>query len=159
MATSNRLKQIILILGITGFTSTIFLCGLALILATQTGAFDAGENGIVLSGGGFNIYKDMLLRYCLISICYVLVIAVFFKFRKLLKVTGLIPLALIMLQGYILISLKGDNLQGEGWKYTRWLEVTYYGDFCIITLAFLLLILNLYSIWNIDSETDGNIPL
>lgn len=141
----KRLKKITISFGIIGFISALFLWAQTLGLGMQTDDSKARVNTVNV--GGINIFEDIALRYCFISLCFLLfIVFVWMRNKVLLKVIGFIPLVFMLLQCRLLIILKKEVFKSN-WSYLSWLETTYYMDFGFLALAVVLLILHLYLIW------------
>ena len=142
METIKRFKKTATLLAIFGFISAIFFCGLTLKIGIQTEI----DNSTDFSGNISYLYQEIVSRYFLISICFLLFIAFLLMRNKIfLKLTGLIPLIVITLQILIMVGLKKDVLPNQMWNHLNWLEISYYLDygFFILTVVLLILYLNL----------------
>ncbi len=127
METVKRLKQIAFSLGIIGFIPALFLCAQTLGLGMETDETKALNTGI--SGNiGLTIFEELALRYCFISVCFLLYVMLLFISSKVFsRVMGLIPLIFMILQCRLLIVLKMEVFEGN-WIYVRWLKITYYDE-------------------------------
>lgn len=143
METIKRFNKIAYLLSVFGFISTLFFCGLSFVLGMRM-----QTSSINLSGGGVSdLYQDLVSRYLFISICFLLFIGfLWMRNRIFLKLTGFVPLAVIILQSLIAITSKNQILQSQTWNYSSWSGMSYVLDICLLTLTVVLMILHLNSI-------------
>ena len=144
----KRIKQISFSLGIIGFIPALFLFAQILGMGMRTDALKDIDSR--LSGNsGLTTLEELAIKYGFISICFLLFILLLLMRNQVVsKVVGLIPLVFMILQCGLLIKLKKVLFDAK-WAYSNWLEITYYMDFGFLTLAVLLLILQIYLIWSI----------
>ncbi|MBA2749732.1 MAG: hypothetical protein H0U45_13595 [Tatlockia sp.] len=145
METVRRIKQIAFSLGIIGFIPAMFLCAQTLGMGMRTDELKAIKFGSS-PDLGLTTLEEMALRYCLISVCFLLfIVFVVMRDKVFLKATGMIPLVFIVVQyGFLIILKKG--LFNIKWTYSSWLEITYYMDFGFLALAVVLMILQMFLI-------------
>ncbi|MBA2749734.1 MAG: hypothetical protein H0U45_13605 [Tatlockia sp.] len=144
MKVIERSKQITFSLAMVGSTSALLLSALTLGLGI---GWHITFKDFKLSGLGPNIFQDMAGRYFLISIFLLLLIALLqMRNNIFIKISGLIPLAFIILQCRVLIKSKPTKLPDWVTEYSNWLEIILYIDFYFLALGVVLLILQLYLI-------------
>ena len=153
MRMNNRIEFGVIASALLGFIYAIFSTGLNLGLAIADSAVDAGDTAkrISFSDNGIQLYEDTALRYFVISVMLITLIASTIAcYRMALKAFGLIPLVIIILQTWSLISSKNDAIPAWTGKYSTLLGILWYLDFgyysllLVMTVAYIFLIRNAF---------------
>ncbi len=137
MNAHKRLNRMVFLIGIVSAISALFFSGLNFGLERDSIFFPIGSNP----------YREMAIRYFVISIFFILS-TVFFQVRNKLfpQIAGLILLIFVMLQCRILIASKPDEVPDWIADYLSWLRLVWQTDFFLFVAAIVLVVLQVYLI-------------
>jgi len=131
----KQLKRTIIILGLLGVVLATFLSSLSYGIGAGWYAVYKDNKFIPL---GQNPFQDMALRYCFVSVFYLIsMVLVWFPTRQFGKILAIVPLILAIHQVYILTSFGPGNIPVWITEYSIGLSNLSYGPLFFILFSIL----------------------